>query len=206
MTYWTKNDFDTFKVEGLTERMQALQTRVQPKFFELGDYFKDFFSSHGKGEFYPHVARHARRTKNPPSDSWVAFAPSKRGYKALPHFQIGLWESHLFIVLAVIYENPHKKAIAGRLKNEMDLLLELDDDFLISGDHMKPEAENMKEIGEAGIEKLLTRLEDVKSAELLIGKHLSKEDASKLRKEDFFAFAEATFEDLLDVYDRVIQN
>ena len=52
---------------------------------------------------------------NPPKDSWVAFAPYKRGYKALPHFQIGLWGSHLFIILAVIYEAPDKVAIAERL-------------------------------------------------------------------------------------------
>ena len=37
-----------------------------------------------------HVAKHARRSVNPPIDTWVAFAPNKRGYKMLPHFQIGL--------------------------------------------------------------------------------------------------------------------
>ena len=50
------------------------------------------------------MAKHARRTVNPPKDSWVAFAPYKRGYKSLPHFQIGLWRTHLFIVLVIIYE------------------------------------------------------------------------------------------------------
>ena len=37
--------------------------------------------------FYPHVAKHARRSVNPPKDTWVAFATSKRGYKMLPHFK-----------------------------------------------------------------------------------------------------------------------
>lgn len=31
-----------------------------------------------------------------PVDTWVAFAPNKRGYKMLPHFQIGLFKDHLF--------------------------------------------------------------------------------------------------------------
>ena len=32
-------------------------------------------------EFFPHVARHARRTVNPPPETWAAFGPSPKGYK-----------------------------------------------------------------------------------------------------------------------------
>ena len=32
-------------------------------------------------EFFPHVAKHARRTVNPPPETWAAFGPSPRGYK-----------------------------------------------------------------------------------------------------------------------------
>ena len=102
--------------------------------------FADRLSAHGTDEFFPHVAKHARRTVNPPKDSWVAFAPAKRGYKALPHFQIGLWGTHLFIILAVIYENPDKKGIAERLRNNLTVLTALPETYIVSGDHMKPEA------------------------------------------------------------------
>ncbi len=120
--------------------MSALQNRIQPKFETLGRHFADRLSAHGTDEFHPHIARHARRTVNPPNDSWVAFAPAKRGYKALPHFQIGLWGSHLFIILAVIYENPDKKGIAERLERNINVLTSLPSTYIISGDHMKPEA------------------------------------------------------------------
>ncbi len=30
---------------------------------------------------FPHVAKHARRSVNPPADSWVAFANSKEAIK-----------------------------------------------------------------------------------------------------------------------------
>lgn len=97
---WTNKDFNVFKIDGLEQRMNALNDHVRPKFHQLGDDFATYFSSQLGEEFFPHVAKHARRTVNPPQDSWVAFAPYKRGYKSLPHFQIGLWHSHLFIVLA----------------------------------------------------------------------------------------------------------
>ncbi|WP_432354836.1 YktB family protein [Sporosarcina sp. A2] len=203
-TFWTDNDFSVFEVDGLDARMTALQERIQPKFSQLGNLFTPLLSAHGKGEFYPHVAKHARRTVNPPSDSWIAFAPAKRGYKALPHFQIGLWGTHLFIVLAVIYENPDKKGISERLQNNLSVLTSLPEDFVVSGDHMKPGAQPIQKIGDDGITPLLERLHDVKKAEFLVGRHLNRNQASELSEKDFLWFAEETFEKLLPVYDCVI--
>lgn len=205
-TYWTTKDFDVFTIAGLDSRMTALQEIIQPKFRELGNHFSHHLSAHGKGEFFPHVAKHARRTVNPPKDSWVAFAPAKRGYKALPHFQIGLWGTHLFIVLAIIYENPDKVGISERLEQNSAVLTYLPKDYIISGDHMKPEADAICAIGDEGVEKLLERLQTVKKAELLIGRHLSSEQAVAMDKRQFFAFAEDTFNQLLPVYDIVINS
>jgi len=203
-SFWTDKDFDVFYIEGLENRMTALQNIVQPKFFQLGDYFSNVLSGHGTGEFYPHVAKHARRTVNPPTDSWVAFAPAKRGYKALPHFQIGLWGTHLFIVIAVIYENPNKKTIAERFKNDLSALTSLNNDFIISGDHMKPDAELISEIGDEGVLKVLDRLYDVKKAELLVGKHLPREDAINMTEKEFFDYTQKTIDELLPIYDIII--
>lgn len=200
-SFWTNKDFDVFYIDGLKNRMTALQDVVQPKFYQLGDYFSNVLSGHGTGEFFPHVAKHARRTVNPPTDSWVAFAPAKRGYKALPHFQIGLWGTHLFIVIAVIYENPNKKIIAERFKNNLQALTSLESDFIISGDHMKPEAERISDIGAEGVNKILNRLHDVKKAEFLVGKHLPRENAIKMSENEFFDYAENTIKDLLPIYD-----
>ena len=204
--FWDKDDFDVFFTEGLENRMEALQNRIQPKFKKLGTHFADRLSAHGTDEFFPHVAKHARRTVNPPKDSWVAFAPAKRGYKAIPHFQVGLWGSHLFIILAVIYENPDKKAIAERLDRKLDVLTSLPESYIVSGDHMKPEAFNIKDMKKDGLKQLLERLQTVKKAEFLVGRHLSSEDAIKLSTDEFMAFAEETFDCLLPVYDVVINK
>lgn len=199
--FWTNNDFNVFSIEGLEHRMNALQTKIQPKFEVIGEHLSTYLSSRGTGEFYPHVAKHARRTVNPPNDSWVAFAPAKRGYKALPHFQVGLWGTHLFIILAVIYENPDKKGIAERLSNNLKKFSSLPEDFVVSGDHMKPDALKVNEIGNDGVENLLDRLASVKKAEFVLGRHISRNKATELSEEEFFNLVEETIDRLFPVYD-----
>ena len=200
---WSQKDFDVFQIEGLDERMDALTTIVRPKFHTLGEYFSSYFSAKTGDEFFPHVAKHARRTVNPPKDSWVAFAPYKRGYKSLPHFQIGLWNSHLFIVVAVIYEAPNKTEMAERLLQQQALINSLDDSYVLSGDHMSP---TTVELNEQNVSSLLTRLRDVKKGEFLVGRHLTPEQASKMTHEAFMSFAEETFEQLLPIYNVMINK
>ncbi|MFA1641508.1 YktB family protein [Chryseomicrobium imtechense] len=197
MSYWTKKDFNVFKKEGLEARMEGLDTHIRPKFHELGAHFSDELAAKLGHEMFPHVAKHARRTVNPPKDSWVAFAPYKRGYKALPHFQIGLWESHLFVILAVIYEAPTKSAIADRLGKKTSLITSLPSDFLIAGDHMKPDAEP---ITKSTTSHYLTRLRTIKKGELVIGRHLNVDETAALSKKEFYQFVDETFEELLPLY------
>lgn len=199
-TFWQEKDFEVFQIEGLENRMTALIENVRPKFEELGKQYSLYFSSALGDEFFSHVAKHARRSVNPPKDSWVAFAPYKRGYKALPHFQIGLWGTHLFIIVAVIYEAPDKVAIAERLLQQKNLFKKLPNDFIVSGDHMKPDASSLGEVAPEGVEELLTRLRDVKKGEFLVGRHILKEEAVQLTDKELFDLIEDTFEKLLPIY------
>ncbi len=203
-TFWENSDFDVFQIDGLENRMEALVTRVRPKFEELGKQYSLYFSGVLGNEYFAHVAKHARRSVNPPKDSWVAFAPYKRGYKALPHFQVGLWGSHLFIILAVIYEAPDKVAIAERLLNAKEMFHKIPDHFIISGDHMKPEATPLKVAKKNELDVLLTRLRDVKKGEFLVGVHIPREEAVKFTEAEFFKLTEETFEALLPIYKTMI--
>lgn len=198
---WDNQDFDVFTIDGLEPRMDALKERIRPKFEELGAIFSNYFTTQLGEEFFPHVAKHARRKTNPPNDSWVAFAPYKRGYKAMPHFQIGLFESHLFINLAVIYEAPNKIAIANHLLKHEDLITALPSSFYISGDHMSPKTD---EISVESAEKILTRFRDVKKGEVLIGVKVLRDDAIQLSEKELLALIEQTFETLLPIYRAMI--
>lgn len=201
---WSNKDFEVFEIDGLEERMEALTTYVRPKFHHLGEEYAAFFSAKTGDEFFPHVAKHARRTVNPPKDSWVAFAPYKRGYKSLPHFQIGLWGTHIFIVFAIIYEAPQKDEMAKRLLANMELFHNLTDDYVVSGDHMQPKVYPLSEYRGASLEKLLVRLRDVKKGEFLVGRHLTKEQANNMSYEQFMQFTTETFDALLPIYETVI--
>lgn len=204
-SFWTKQDFEVFETPGLETRMELLTERVRPKFEELGSFYSSFFTATTGDEFFPHVAKHMRRTVNPPNDSWVAFAPYKRGYKAVPHFQIGLWKSHLFIILAVIYEAPGKAVMAQNLL-DADMISALPDGFVVSGDHMKPDATPLSEMSKEELNKLITRLGTVKKGELVIGRHVPKEQAIKLTEQEFKEFAEETFAALLPVYKTLLKK
>ncbi|MBQ0139226.1 MAG: DUF1054 domain-containing protein [Kurthia sp.] len=204
---WTQKDFDVFTTPGLEQRMAALIENVRPKFEELGGHFAAYFSTQLNEEFFPHVAKHARRKTNPPNDSWVAFAPYKRGYKAMPHFQIGLFDTHVFINLAVIYEAPNKEKIANTLLHNLETLEQLPKDFYISGDHMSPKTDFISTSLEDGFaEKLLTRFRDVKKGEIIIGLKILSEDAIKLSSEELLNRIESTFEALLPVYKLMVSS
>src|SRR5690625_7775230 len=71
---FSQKDFDTFLIDGLDERMKAIQTRIQPKFQEIGSYLTDYLSVQLGNEVFLHIAKHARRTVNPPQDTWLAIA------------------------------------------------------------------------------------------------------------------------------------
>lgn len=204
---WTQKDFDVFTTAGLEPRMTALIENVRPKFEALGGLYAAYFSTQLNEEFFPHVAKHARRTTNPPNDSWVAFAPYKRGYKAMPHFQIGLFETHVFINLAVIYEAPNKENIATSLLENLTLLENLPENFYISGDHMSPKTDYISTSLEDGFaEKLLMRFRDVKKGEIIIGLKVLSEDAIKLSSDELLQQIESTFDALIPLYKLMVST
>ncbi len=142
VTGFLKRDFDVFLLDGLDERMEGIQTHIQPKFQEIGEILASDLSMLVGNEMYLHIAKHARRKVNPPNDTWLAICDNKRGYKKHPHFQLGLFDDHLFIWLALIYELPNKSAIADILYRKADSLFEeLPSDYVLSLDHMKKDAD-----------------------------------------------------------------
>ncbi|PYZ97841.1 hypothetical protein CR205_04405 [Alteribacter lacisalsi] len=198
---FTEEDFDVFSIEGLEPRMEAIKETVRPKLEDLGDHFAAWFTNKTGEEMFPHVAKHARRKVNPPDDTWVAVAHSKRGYKKLPHFQIGLFGSHVFVWFAVIYESPVKGTFARLLKEQKEeLISHIPTDFVWSADHTKPEAVAQSNLSDEDFAALLDRLETVKKAELLCGKHFSRTDPVLADKDQFLRKVEQTFETVLPLY------
>ena len=78
-TGFTPSDFKVFEIPGFKPRMDAIKTRIRPKLEAVGRELLPDVARVGGAEAFVHVARHARRTVNPPGDTWVAFALDKSG-------------------------------------------------------------------------------------------------------------------------------
>lgn len=202
MTKYTfaPKDFKAFDVDGLENRMEALNEHVRPQLNKLGDYFADYFSSQTGEEFYPHVAKHARRSVNPPVDTWVAFAPNKRGYKMLPHFQIGLFRDQLFIMFGVMHEAKNKAEQMKIFKKHFDKIKALPNDYSLCLDHMKPEKTLIKEMSEDDLKKAIDRAINVKKGEFFVARAIKPSDKRLKSDKAFLQFVEETFDQFLKFY------
>lgn len=195
---FTKEDFNSFTIDGLENRMDAIRERIQPKFKELGQALTDDLSASLQTEMFLHIAKHARRSVNPPKDTWLAIAGNKRGYKQHPHFQVGLFDDHLFIWLAFIYELPNKDGIAKTFITNINEFNKFSSkDYVISLDHTKKDAKPFKEID---LNRSLERFRDVKKAEFLIGRHFRADDPVVRNGEQLYEIIRETFEELSSLY------
>ncbi|MFF2093537.1 DUF1054 domain-containing protein [Paenibacillus sp. NPDC058174] len=194
-------DFDVFHIEGLEERMAAIQDRIRPKFQIIGEELTQELALHAGNEMFLHIAKHARRTVNPPKDTWMSICDNKRGYKAHPHFQLGLFDDHLFLWLALIYEVPNKKNIAATYLNQLDdVIAAVPKSFEISLDHMKKESTPVASMSRDDWSKALVRFRDVQKAELLIGRHIPVGDPLLSDGKALLQAASSTFETLMPLY------
>ncbi len=115
-------DFQVFELKGFRERMEEIRSRIRPKLEGLGDRLASELKRSTGEPVFPHVARHARRTVNPPEDTWVAFAGDPRGYKKHPHFKLAISRHCLRFLFEVGPEHADKKGWAAAWKKNVPKL------------------------------------------------------------------------------------
>ena len=186
MTKYTfkPKDFKAFNVEGLDARMEALNEYIRPQLHELGEYFSDFFTSQTGETFYPHVAKHARRSVNPPKDTWVAFATSKRGYK----------------MFGIMHEAKDKATRAKVFERKFKAIQQLPDDYRVCLDHMKPDKPFIKDLTDDDLKEAIQRAINVKKGEFFIARAITPQDKRLKSDKAFIAFLEETFDQFLPFY------
>jgi len=112
---FTPADFRVFSVEGFNERMQQIYAHVRPKLVRLGGELAPAIARRLHLEFFPHVAKHARRSVNPPPETWAAFGPSPKGYKRFA-----------YLALCISGTGIHARAVVkseAAMRSEMGSLL-----------------------------------------------------------------------------------
>lgn len=194
-------DFDVFEIPGLEARMKAIISRVRPKLQQIGEISAPFLSVQCGEEMFAHVAKHARRTVHPPNDTWVAWSHNKKGYKAHPHFQVGLWGTHLFIQFAIIYESHQKSNFAAQLGlHYEEIKRAIPGEYVWSMDHTKPDGAAHRELTDNEFAQMIFKLKHIKKAELLCGIHLHRDNPIVADGSRLLETIERTFATVMPLY------
>lgn len=199
---FTRSDFDIFNDPTLAGRMHLIKTVIDPKFEAAAPtILQTLATASAGGPFYAHVAKHLRRVKNPPVDTWVAFSQNKRSYKAWPHFELGLWPDRLFIYFDVLDEC--KPQVQARLSATelLPLFQQLPADFVVSHNHGAP---TTKPATPSNVAQLVTKFDQYKHSELVAGRSVLKTDAVMAHPEQLEALVLETFETLMLIYQPIM--
>ncbi|MGH7412479.1 MAG: DUF1054 family protein [Candidatus Methylomirabilis sp.] len=197
-------DFEVFAVPDFVGRMAAIRAQIQPKLFGLAGAITPKLKPKVGSETFPHVAKHMRRTVNPPEDTWVAFGPEKRGYKKVQHFKVAISRRCVRFLFEIGPEYAEKSKwarawqrdasrLAAKLKKATGLgwyKNEHDEEPAALLGSLSPQ-----EIGRLGGE--LTRRKD---GQLVLGRRLDESEVARLKPEAFEQAALATFGDLAPLY------
>src|SRR5207247_8228793 len=111
-------DFKVFDVNEFEPRMTQIRTRIRPKLEAFGTSLAPAIGRTVGDEAFAHVARHARRTVNPPEDTWVAFALDKRGYKKHCHFKVAVSRGVVRFLFEAGPEHAQKRRWAAAWKRQ----------------------------------------------------------------------------------------
>ncbi|WKY78931.1 DUF1054 family protein [Leuconostoc lactis] len=167
-------DFDIFDEPTLSGRMTAIRDVIDPKFEQAAAVLLPILATDGK-HWTAHIAKHLRRTTNAPDNTWVAFAPNKRGYKMMPHFELGLWADHLYLYLAVEENMKPQQTpdIVAKLQRAREQVAQLPAEYVLSADHM---VNATQPLTLSAYDGLVARFAAVRHSEVLIGLTIPRGD------------------------------
>ena len=203
-TEFTAKDFQVFAIPDFAGRMAALRGQIQPKLFalaeEIGRKLKQIVGS----ETFSHVAKHMRRTVNPPDDTWVAFGPEKRGYKKAQHLKLAISRHCIRLLFEMGPEYADKAKwvraweretgrLAVKLKKGPGL-------GWYKNEHDEDPAALLESLSSQEIGRLVGELTRRKDGQLVFGRRLDQAEVLRLKPAAFVQAALATFRDLAPLY------
>jgi uncharacterized protein YktB (UPF0637 family) len=109
-------DFEVFAVNDFSARMELIFRHVRPRLVKLGEELAPELSRKLHMEFFPHVARHARRTVNPPPETWAAFGQSSKGYKRYGYLALCISRAGLHARAVVKTEADHRPEMGAKIR------------------------------------------------------------------------------------------
>lgn len=201
---FSAQDFKVFELSGFQDRMAAIKGKVRPKLEGIGKALAPEIARRAGGDIFAHVAKHARRTVNPPDDTWVAFGPDKRGYKKDLHFKVAVSRHAMRFLFEAGPEYQRKARWAELWKKQADKLAptlrKMSDAGWFKSEHDEEPTALLADLPSGDIKNLADALTRRRDGQLVIGRRLAEAEALKLRPEALRAQALATFEALLPLF------
>jgi uncharacterized protein YktB (UPF0637 family) len=183
-------------IPGFQSRMEAIRGDVRPWLMNVGETLAPALAARlGGGSVFAHVARHARRTVNPPDDTWVAFGPDPRGYKKYRHFKVAISRSAIRLLFEIGPEYGDKTAWAEAWRRAVPSLRRRwtgTDLAWFRNEHDEEPAGPLKSLGNADLAGMADRLLDRREGQIVLGRWIDRAQALKL-KEGFGELALETF-------------
>jgi uncharacterized protein YktB (UPF0637 family) len=197
-------DFKVFDVKGFQPRMGGIRTRIRPKLETLGRSLGPALARSLGGETFAHVAKHARRTVNPPDDTWVAFGPDKRGYKKHCHFKVAVSRHTVRFLFEVGPEHADKKRWAAAWKKNAGklspVLRRMKDLAHFKNEHDETPAAALSDMTPEALVELADEIMRTRDGQLVLGRVVTADEAARWTEAQYRTAALETFRALLPLY------
>ena len=197
-------DFKVFDVKGFQPRMGEIRTRIRPKLETLGRSLAPALARSLGGETFAHVAKHARRTVNPPDDTWVAFGPDARGYKKHCHFKVAVSRQCVRFVFEIGPEHAEKKRWAAAWKKNAGklspVLRRMKALAWFKNEHDETPAAALGDMAPEALVGLADELVRTRDGQLVLGRVVAAEEAARWTEAQYREAALETFRALVPLY------
>ena len=197
-------DYRVFDVKGFHPRMGQIKARVRPKLETLGRSLAPAVARSVGGQTFAHVARHARRTVNPPDDTWVAFGPDARGYKKHCHFKVAVSRHCVRFLFEVGPEHADKKRWAAAWKKNAGkltpVLRRMKHLAWFKNEHDETPAAALADMTPDDLVALADEVVRRRDGQLVLGRTVSADEAARWTEAKYRAAALDTFRALAPLY------
>ena len=203
-TGFAASDFSVFDMNGFQPRMAAIRAQIRPKLEALGEgLLPDIARVTGEAAF-AHVAKHARRTVNPPDDTWVAFGPDKRGYKKHCHFKVAISRRCVRFLFEAGPEYSEKTQWVAAWKKHAPKLIpalqKVKGLAWFKNEHDEEPAALQAKLAPEEITRRVDELTRTRDGQLVVGRLVSQADAVRWGETEYMKAAAATFQALAPLY------
>jgi uncharacterized protein YktB (UPF0637 family) len=197
-------DFKVFDVQGFRPRMEEIRGRLRPKLEAMGHSLLPAVGRATGAPAFAHVARHARRTVNPPDDTWVAFGPDQRGYKKHCHFKVAVSRRCVRFLFEIGPEHDDKKRWAAAWKRSAGklgpVLRRVHGLAWFRNEHDEEPGAPLADLTPDRLAALADELIRTREGQLVLGRVVPAEEAARWTEAQYRAAALETFRMLAPLY------